>query len=79
MKVKMKVNLSGTRDGVAWPGVGEVVDLPDAEAAHMLAAGMASRVGDAEVEDATAPQGDVETATVDGIITPKAKRATGRS
>lgn len=41
MRVKMIVQLSGTRDGKPWPGRGEVVDLPDEEAAQMCASGMA--------------------------------------
>lgn len=48
MKVKMNTQLSGTRNGADWPAVGEVADLPDAEAADMIAAGLAS-----EVEQAT--------------------------
>lgn len=48
MKVKMNTHLSGTRNGADWPAAGEVADLPDAEAADMIAAGLAS-----EVEQAT--------------------------
>ena len=44
MKVKMNTQLSGTRDGADWPAPGEVADLPDAEAADMIAAGLASTV-----------------------------------
>lgn len=74
MKVKLKVNLSGTRNGAEWPAVGGVVDLPDAEAAQMLASGMASSVKDDQVKDATAPSGGVETATVAAKATPKATK-----
>lgn len=41
MKVKLKVQLSGTRDGVSWPPVGTVVELPDDEARDMLTSGVA--------------------------------------
>ncbi len=44
MKVKMTAQLTGTRDGVAWPAPGETVDLPDAEAAKLCANGLASPV-----------------------------------
>lgn len=53
MKVKMRIPLSGTRDGQAWPGVGEEVDLPDDEAAEMCARGHAEPVA-ANAEKATA-------------------------
>ena len=42
MKVKMIVSITGTRDGVDWPGIGEVVDLPDAEALDLVAVGYAA-------------------------------------
>jgi len=44
MRVKMIVQMSGTRDGEPWPGRGEIVDLPGEEAAQMCAAGMAETV-----------------------------------
>lgn len=44
MKVKMNTQLSGTRDGADWPAVGEVADLPEAEATDLIAAGLASAI-----------------------------------
>ena len=41
MRIKLKVHLTGTRNGVEWPAYGEEIDLPDEEAADMVAAGMA--------------------------------------
>ena len=61
MKIKLKVTLSGTRDGVEWPAAGCSVDLPDDEAAQMVAAGLASAVDVAPVETATADTPKVET------------------
>ena len=61
VKVKLKVNISGTRDGVEWPAVGGAIDLPDDEAAQMVAAGLASAVDVAPVETATADTSKVET------------------
>lgn len=55
MRVKMIVQLSGTRDGKPWPGRGETVDLPDEEAAAMCAAGMAETVK-GTVEKAVTPE-----------------------
>jgi hypothetical protein len=56
MQVRMKVDVSGTRDGAEWPPRGSVVDLPDDEAAHYCANGMAEPVavfGAAAAETAT--------------------------
>jgi hypothetical protein len=52
MKVKLKVQLSGTRDGVPWPAVGSVVELPDDEARSMLVSGTASPLDSDDVPDA---------------------------
>lgn len=55
MKVRMKVDVSGTRNGQEWPRRGSIVDLPDAEAIQMCEAGMAVPVVDDDVETATLP------------------------
>jgi hypothetical protein len=57
VKVRMRVGLSGTRDGVQWPARGSVIDLPDAEAADYCAAGMAEPVAvfDGDEEKAVVP------------------------
>lgn len=57
MQVRMKVKISGTRDGVEWPDRGEIVDLPDGEAVALLAQGSAEPVGEGEPETATAKGG----------------------
>lgn len=59
----MKVTLSGTRDGKDWPPRGELVDLPDDEAQHMVAAGLAETAKNdaAPVEEATAPKAETST------------------
>ncbi|MFL4904658.1 hypothetical protein ACJ6WF_16090 [Streptomyces sp. MMS24-I2-30] len=58
--MRMKVTLSGTRDGQEWPPRGELVDLPDDEAAHLLAGGLAEKPKDhiPQVEEATAPEAE---------------------
>lgn len=58
MKVRMRVDVSGTRDGRPWPPRGEVADLPDDEAAALCAAAMADPVAepDGDVEKAVPPQ-----------------------
>jgi len=41
MHVVMRAHISGLRNGAHWPAVGDAIDLPDVEAAHMVAAGLA--------------------------------------
>lgn len=41
MKVKMKVVMSGTRNGESWPLPGNDVEVPDDEGANMCANGLA--------------------------------------
>lgn len=61
VKVRMRHQMSGTRDGVDWPAPGGEIDLPDAEAAALCAQGMAVPVGvpdaggEGEPEKAAAP------------------------
>lgn len=40
-KFTMLVAISGTRNGQDWPGVGGTVDLPEAEGADLVRAGLA--------------------------------------
>lgn len=44
MKIRMKVAVSGTRNGRPWPPIGEEVDLPDHEAKEYCSAGLADPV-----------------------------------
>lgn len=57
MKVRMQIQITGTRNGAYWPAPGGEIDLPDREGAKMCASGVALPV----VETATARP--VETAT----------------
>lgn len=41
MNVTMTRHISGTRDGVDWPAPGESIDVPDEEAASLIANGLA--------------------------------------
>lgn len=55
MRIRMKVTMSGTRNGEDWPPAGETVDLPTGEAQHLVASGIAEEIdGTPEVETATA-------------------------
>lgn len=64
MRVRLNVQLSGTRDGVAWPPVGSVVELPEDEARDMITSGTARPVNDSDAAEpvVTMPR-DVEEAT----------------
>ena len=63
--VRMLVKLSGTRDGVEWPAVGEVLVCPDEEAASLigtcLAAPAKATANQVETADG-GPGPEVETA-----------------
>lgn len=41
----MKIKIQGSRNGVRWPDVGGVVDLPDGEANDLIAQDFAVKVG----------------------------------
>lgn len=66
MKVEMCARISGTRDGVDWPGIGETIELPNDEAVSLIGGGLARAVA-AVVETATVAAGETADA-------PKAKR-----
>lgn len=52
MRVRMKVTISGTRDGQSWPERGGFVDLPDSEAEQLIASGLAASPDDSEDPEA---------------------------
>lgn len=57
MKVRMKEQILGTRDGVRWPAPGGEVNLPDREGAKLCAAGSAEPVAEvAKAEQRPAPK-----------------------
>lgn len=57
----MLTRIEGTRNAVRWPEAGGVVDLPDGEAADLIAAGLAEPEK-ATSEKATAPAPERATA-----------------
>ncbi|MEU9894239.1 hypothetical protein ACIBCS_27800 [Streptomyces phaeochromogenes] len=66
MRVRMKVTISGTRDGETWPERGGFKDLPDDEAKQMIASGLAEEdngEGDEAAEENATNPGDPEKAT----------------
>lgn len=53
MKVRMKIHITGTRNGLRWPPIGGEVDLPANEASDLVAQGFAEAV---EVKAKPAPE-----------------------
>ncbi len=80
MRIRMKVQMSGTRNGQPWPPVGEPVDLPTGEAQHLCASGIAEEVRDglAEVESATAPAAEGAEPPAAEVTKPPAETKRGR-
>ena len=64
MKIRMKMTVSGLRNGVPWPPRGGVLDVPDVEGAALCAMGGAEPVAeaDSDVEKAV-PEADAEQRT----------------
>ena len=60
--VRMVVTITGTRNGEDWPKAGGTIDVPDAEAADLIAAGLAVAAEPAKVQTATAPAPEKATA-----------------
>ena len=52
MRIRMKVQISGTRDGQDWPAPGGELDVPDAEGATLCEQGAAIPVPAVKVEKA---------------------------
>jgi hypothetical protein len=61
MRVRMKTDVSGSRDGRAWPKRGETLDVSDTEGADLCGSGLAVPAADSDdTEKAVAPD-DSET------------------
>lgn len=56
MKVRMREQILGTRNGVRWPAPGEVKNLPDGEAAELIVAGIAEQVDEPSAAEVARPR-----------------------
>ena len=65
MRVQMNTKIGGYRDGVEWPQKGGVIDVPDHEAAGLIANGYATPADEIEETDG-ADQGPAAAADGDG-------------
>jgi len=55
MRIRMKTQILGTRDGEAWPPKGGIKDIPDHEGARLCANGFAEPVVEERIEKRPAP------------------------
>lgn len=75
MKIRMNVQMSGTRNGQRWPAVGETAGIPTGEATHLVASGIAEQVLDEPVTEPE-PVTEIATAPEAEATTPPAAEAT---
>lgn len=73
--VRMRALISGSRNGKKWPKPGETIDVPEAEAAQLIAQGIAvdpdhneTAVANTDTEKAVAPTGNKSLASVRGEV-----------
>ena len=71
MQVRQLIAISGTIDGIKWPGVGETIDLADHVCESLIANGYAEQVPSSPKREIAAADPAVETAA----IKPAARRA----
>jgi hypothetical protein len=80
VRIRMTIEMSGSRNGQPWPKRGETADLPTAEAAHLVASGIAEEVHgeQADAETATAPAAEVTEPAAAEVTEPPAETRRGR-
>jgi hypothetical protein len=70
MKVTMRTQVSGWRDGKEWPAAGEILDTTKDEAEDLIRMGLAYVV---------APTSKQETATIDPVVKTATVKGDARS
>lgn len=77
MRVRMKVNITGARDGEPWPKPGETIDVPEYEGRDLIGAGYADEVMVRDGDDVdefddpvTVPEDEDEPDDVDEVDDP---------
>ena len=59
MKIRMRIQISGTRSGVEWPPLGGILEVDDEEGRHLVEGGMAEPVTDfRDAETAVVPKAE---------------------
>lgn len=66
MKIQMRAQISGTRNGREWPRVGQIIDLPNDEAERLIKQGLAVEF-DLGAPDLVPPKGKVGEVTAEPI------------
>jgi hypothetical protein len=61
MLVRLRAQITGTRNGQPWPPSGTVLELPDAEAAGLCRARLADPMASERPVERAVPPADVET------------------
>jgi len=56
--VRMKIQITGYRSGKEWPARGELLDCSASEAEHLVNAGYAEHLDEADVDEPAAPPTD---------------------
>ena len=75
MKVRMRMDMSGTHNGVPYPPAGGVVELPDQVGAKLVAAGLAEPVKSKPAVESAAVAVETESADAPAVAP---KRGPGR-
>lgn len=60
MRVRMNIDVSGSRDGQPWPKRGETLDVSDAEGADLCSSGLAVPGGESDDVEKAVPADDSE-------------------
>lgn len=58
MLVRMKKHITGSRNGIEWPEIGDTIELPEHEAADMISNGYVEEASNAEADPKAAEDGD---------------------
>ncbi|MHC6176236.1 hypothetical protein [Glutamicibacter sp. X7] len=72
-EIRMRALISGSRNGKKWPKPGQTLEVPEAEAAQLIAQGIATAV-EAE-ENTSAPKAKIETAVTGNVSLAAARKA----
>lgn len=72
-EIRMRALISGSRNGKKWPKPGQTLEVPEAEAAQLIAQGIATAVD--QEETTTAPQINMETTVAGNVSLAAARKA----
>lgn len=75
MKIRMRMQITGTRNGASWPAIGGIIDLPESEAQCMIRHGYAAAAPEQEIPqvERAAVENDTQTATLKTRVVKRGK------